>query len=229
MTFKVRVKVGTPLSQLRLFKGRTEDCVIGGQVLHESVLHSDRTGDAVNYRRTEHDGTLSVDLENALICESESGCAFRAKKSSNPDGIPLWGKEMTDPKSYWDLLPCEESKQLKFLRIEKEKFYILRSKERIALPPGVAVYCRATDETIGEMRIHYAGFVHPKFGYEREDQFDGTPLIFEVRGHDVEVTLTNEEVMARLVFYRMSQDSGKKSTYGEQTLQLSKFFKPWYH
>lgn len=29
---------------------------------------------------------------------------------------------------------------------------------------GVAVYCRPSDETIGEMRIHYAGFVHPGFG-----------------------------------------------------------------
>jgi len=79
------------------------------------------------------------------------------------------------------------------------------------------------------MRIHYAGFVHPKFGYQRADGFEGTPLIFEVKGHDFNVTLTNEEVMARLTFYRMSQDSDVESTYGKQTLQLSKFFKPWYH
>src|SRR5262249_44191726 len=36
-----------------------------------------------------------------------------------------------------------------------------------------------------EMRIHYAGFVHPLFGRDRKDGKVGTPLIFEVRGHDV--------------------------------------------
>jgi dCTP deaminase len=229
MTFDVRVRVGTALSQLRLFKGKPEDCEIRGQVLYESVLRRDRTAATSNFRRTQNDGTLSVDLQNVELCEGETGCAFCAKQPLNAERIPLWGEKMTDPKMYWELLPCEESEERKFLRIEKEKFYILRSKERIALPPGVAVYCRATDETIGEMRIHYAGFVHPRFGFERDDGINGTPLIFEVRGHDVGLTLTNEEVMARLTFYRMSEDSDKKSTYGTQTLQLSKFFKLWYH
>jgi dCTP deaminase len=103
----------------------------------------------------------------------------------------------------------------------------------------VAVYCRATDETIGEMRIHYAGFVHPFFGRERSDDTIGTPLIFEVRGHDLPVILNNEEKMAQLEFYRMSEDCEpdeevKKPVtvegsqdYREQTLQLSKFFADW--
>jgi dCTP deaminase len=77
--------------------------------------------------------------------------------------------------------------------------------EHISLSGEIAVYCRAIDETIGEMRIHYAGFVHPLFGRERKDRKHGTPLIFEVRGHDVGVTLTDGEKMARLTFYRMSE------------------------
>jgi dCTP deaminase len=79
------------------------------------------------------------------------------------------------------------------------------------------------------MRIHYAGFVHPFFGKDRSDEKVGTPLIFEVRGHDVGVILKDSEKLARLTFYRMSQDCklDGKSDYGEQTLQLSKFFGPW--
>jgi dCTP deaminase len=115
-------------------------------------------------------------------------------------------------------------------------FYILRSKEKIILPPGVCVYCRAIDETIGEMRIHYAGFVHPHFGYhirgERHKRVVeiGTPLIFEVRGHDVHVVLNDDEPLARLQFYRMSRDCSetpnrkKLSAYHDQTLRLSQFF-----
>ena len=109
------------------------------------------------------------------------------------------------------------------------------------MPEGIAIYCRAIDETIGEMRIHYAGFVHPRFGTKRTDKKEGTPLIFEVRGHQVNVSLADGERMANLIFYRMSKDSPeeekkgggkrkakrKKKSYDDQSLQLSKFLKTW--
>jgi dCTP deaminase len=113
------------------------------------------------------------------------------------------------------------------LRIENNQFYILRSKEKIRVPAGVAIYCRASDETIGEMRIHYAGFVHPHFGI-RDDGEKGTPLIFEVRGHQVDVNLRQGERMANLRLYRMSEDAGAgTSDYEKQTLKLSGFFADW--
>ena len=120
----------------------------------------------------------------------------------------------------------------KRLKLETGKFYILRSKERIALPPGVAVYARAMDETLGEMRIHYAGFVHPFFGLNRGDGKEGTPLIFEVRAHNIDVTLRDGERLAQLNFFRMSdnavKDPTQKSTkYNEQELTLSKYFADW--
>jgi dCTP deaminase len=85
------------------------------------------------------------------------------------------------------------------------------------------------------MRIHYAGFVHPFFGTKRKDGRKGTPLIFEVRGHDIDVSLKDGEKMARLVFYRMSEPCervkkkkrSKKNTYNEQDLQLSSIFADW--
>jgi dCTP deaminase len=103
------------------------------------------------------------------------------------------------------------------------------------VPAGVAVYGRAIDETIGEMRIHYAGFVHPFFGTKRQDGRIGTPLIFEVRGHDVNVVLKHGEKMAGLIFYRMSEDAKektkeetrKKPTFMNQDLTLSNYFAKW--
>jgi dCTP deaminase len=95
------------------------------------------------------------------------------------------------------------------------------------VPEGIAIYCRASDETIGEMRIHYAGFVHPWFG-QRDDGKNGTPLIFEVRGHQVDVSLRHGERMANLTLYRMSKNAEKDtSDYGKQTLKLSSFFSDW--
>lgn len=223
ITFRVRVKAGIPLSQLRLFYGKPEDCEISSKELFGTVLQGG------NFT----DGSLSVDLTND---PDIGGCAFRATPKQQ-EIVALWKGATTNTKRLWTLMKSAdvptEGEPKSSIRLKKNAFHILRSKERISLPGGIAVYCRAIDETIGEMRIHYAGFVHPLFGRERDDKKTGTPLIFEVRGHDVKVTLTDGEKMARLTFYRMSEDcerpkktagTTKKSGYENQTLKLSGFF-----
>ncbi len=182
---------------------------------------------------------MAIDLENEKI-DSKDVAAFRAIKNPNP--IPVWGKGSLDPKMYWECIPSKRIKGKSRFTIDPNEFYILRSKERLSLPKGVAVYCQAMDETLGEMRIHYAGFAHPFFGVDRTDEKQGTPLIFEVRGHNVKVNLTDGEKLARLIFYRMSEDCKKpkdenqieennvqllQGDYNEQELKLSKFFKDW--
>ena len=217
MTFDVRVKSGISLSQLRLFRGRPEDSEIRGQEVYEPLLHVDNG--------CEMDGSLSVNLKPTPISGHEA-CAFRANPMKEDDEpIDLWKREEVIPCKYWKLLKSDEQDRLK---IHKTHFYLLRSKEMISLTEGVAVYCRATDEAIGE--IHYAGFVHPFFGKERGDGLEGTPLMFEVRGHDVDVSLKDGEKMARLIFYRMSRPCVKEEkvvSYNKQTLKLSKIFADW--
>jgi len=180
------------------------------------------------------DGSLSVDLANEPI-RGVPVAAFQARDpAASDDAIPLWDEEKgkkPDPCRYWKFVRVDATRRL---TIEKDKFYLLRSKERISVPPRIAIYCRASDETIGEMRIHYAGFAHPFFGWKRPDGEDGTPLMFEVRGHQVDVTLADGEKMANLLFYRTSEDcdlddEDKKpgDPYQTQKLELSKFFAPW--
>lgn len=226
MTFPVVVKEGIALSQLRLFYGKPEDAIIRSDVLFASVL-----------RRDDHqpvNGTLSVDLLETMI-GGQRGSAYSAKSNiSSLTPLRLWSQEgrLINPKEYWEIKTCDKNKRLK---IEKNLFYIMRSKEKISLSPGVAVYCRATDETIGEMRIHYAGFVHPYFGMDKNDKDENgnprkkpTPLIFEVRGHDIDVSLRDDEKMAVLIFYRMSKDSTQiDDSYTGQGLKLSNYFCDW--
>jgi dCTP deaminase len=215
ITFDVLVRPGVALTQLRFFLGAPHDSEMKDAELYKTCL----TG------TVKVNGTLSVDLTPVEIGGLRVS-AFATSVRESHDAIPLWVQQVKPrPWQYWR---CLQPKPPDRLRIEKDQFYILRSKERIALPAGVAVYCRANDETIGEMRIHYAGFVHPLFGQARSDGNRGTPLIFEVRGHDVNVSLRDGERMARLTFYRMSQDAaGEKSAYEQQTLNLSKFFGDW--
>jgi len=213
ITFPVRVCPGISLSQLRFFYGAPVD--LRSEVLYRTIFNDP----------DKNDGTLNVDLQNTDV-GGLPAAAFRAESSSPEETIPLWITDTPpDPCRHWSLKQSENDR----LTIETERFYILRSKERIAVPPGIAVYCRASDETIGEMRIHYAGFVHPWWGLKRMDGTRGTPLIFEVRGHQVNVSLAHGERMATLTFYRMSQDAeeGEPTGYESQKLQLSKFFAPW--
>jgi dCTP deaminase len=233
ITFSVRVKVDEPLSQLRLFYCQPDTSRIRGKELCQCLLH--REGGVVA------DSSLTVDLSGTEIFKGDRSIykdkivAFRGKNDKETPKIDLWGEDTLAPENVWDYL--EEDERTGRLLVEKEKFYILRSKERLCLPEGIAVYCRAIDETIGEMRIHYAGFAHPFFGKKRKDKKKGTPLIFEVRGHNINVNLVDGEKLARLEFYRMSKDckqkkgkkqAGKKSNgYNEQELKLSRFFKDW--
>jgi len=234
ITFNVRVKVGEPLSQLRLFYYPPDISRMQGKELCRCLLR--REGSV-------EDETLSVDLSGTKVFRKDSSvykdniAAFKGKEEQD-DPINLWKHEETgrpDPNDYWE---CKEADRKKRLLVEKDRFYILKSKERLCLPEGIAVYCRAIDEAIGEMRIHYAGFAHPFFGKDRKDGKKGTPLIFEVRGHNINVNLVDDERLARLAFYRMSKDCKKpdpedckkdeeEDDYNEQELRLSKFFRPW--
>jgi dCTP deaminase len=223
MTFNVRVMPGTSLTQLRLFKGPPKDCLVQGETLLNTVFE----GDGSNT-----DATLSVDLSGSPISGYSVSAFSAALELDDTRAIDLWTSPEDQKPNPWDFWKFEFSDSLKRLRILKDRFYIIRSHEKIRLPRGIAVYCRASDETIGEMRIHYAGFVHPFFGNEREDGKRGTPLIFEVRGHDIDVSLRHREKMARLEFYRMSEDGTEElnrsdDPYREQALKLSKFFAAW--
>ncbi len=234
ITFNVRIREGEPLSQLRLFYYLPDISRMKGKELYRCLL-----------RRQEsvEDETLSVDLSGTEVFKKDKSvyrdniAAFKVKVKQDI-AIDLWDheeKERPNPNDYWE---CIEANKKKRLLVEKNHFYILRSKERLCLPEGIAVYCRAIDEAIGEMRIHYAGFAHPFFGKDRKDKKEGTPLIFEVRGHNINVNLVDDERLARLAFYRMSKDckkpdpedceeDKKKDDYNEQELKLSKFFRDW--
>lgn len=220
ITFNVKVKPGIPLTQLRFFYGRPEQCRVESDEIFRTILPGAESSG----------GTLSVDLSVTEI-HGHPLVSLRANEmQKDEDPLPLWVEasgSAPDPSKYWRFEKADKNHRL---RITKGSFYILRSKERIAVPSGIAVYCRAIDEIFGEMRIHYAGFVHPFFGLHRKDETRGTPLIFEVRGHDIDANLADGEKMARLILYRMSsdaEDDGVPVVYNEQILKLSQYFGEW--
>lgn len=218
MTFRVIVKEGISLVQLRLFHSKPENSAISGEEeIYRTFIKSNDV--KRNY--------LSVDLDPFKIDGIEVS-GFSAKKQIEKP-IKLWkSDDLPNPCNYWKGISLSKTE---YIKLEKENFYILRSKEKLNIPKGIAVYCRALNETLGEMRVHYAGFVHPLFGSKKPSD-SGTPLIFEVRGHDVDIILKNGEKIAELIFYRMSEDAVESNSeflrpYDDQTLNLSKYMGNW--
>ena len=230
ITFPIRVQKGEALAQLRLFLGSPQWSELKPKELPlygAMILKED------GQPKTENLTAVTVNLApDKNLARNEEIIAFGTKKKEEikEKGLVVnltKGEESHDPKEFWQ---PESGNRQGTLKIVPERFYILRSKERFKLPPDVAVYCHAISETLGELRIHYAGFVHPGFGL-REDC--GTPIIFEVRGHNIQVILRDGETLARIEFYRMSKPcrgeclEQKKSPYEGQELRLSKYFKDW--
>lgn len=239
LTFPVIVKKGTPMSQLRVSccdfdvnEMRNVECSFLSENQHILVPGE---------QKVERDKlcTLKVNLDPdpKLPGRTVGFRAIRQEKTNRPpidltkDYKPGDDTNKYEPTLYWVPIEAQTKRGEKFIVIEPEEFYILRSKERFSLPPDVAVYCRAITEELGEIRIHYAGFVHPYFGAGNVDRHGnplGTPLIFEVRSHNVDAILRHGDTLANIKYFRMSEKNEVDSIdYGKQELQLSKVFKDW--
>ncbi len=210
ISFDIRLKPNISLSQLRLFYGAPEQSVIeDNPTLIESILIG----------REDDQGFLSVDTTPVEIAGLKVSAYRACNETMNKSPIDIWEKkneEKPNPCDYWVFEESEYDPKMSIyrMRVKNGQFYLLRSKELIALPSSIAVYCRPMDETLGEMRIHYAGFVHPFFGTGRTDRKYGTPLMFEIRGHNVDVSLEDREKLAKLIFYRMSENAEKEYKTG---------------
>ena len=110
--------------------------------------------------------------------------------------------------------------------IEKGKFYILRSKEKVVIPSHLAGEMIPYDTGIGDFRAHYAGFFDPGFGLGR-----GSYAVLEVKTNEVPFLLEDGQTIARIKYEKLNKNSnivyGKdiKSNYQNQGLKLSKHFK----
>ncbi|HWP84152.1 MAG TPA: 2'-deoxycytidine 5'-triphosphate deaminase, partial [Terriglobia bacterium] len=130
-----------------------------------------------------------------------------------------------DPGEFWETITRTQR-----IILNPDDFYILVSKEKVSVPPHLAAEMVAYDPSIGEFRIHYAGFFDPGFGYAVE-QGRGTRAVLEVRSHEVPFVVEDGQVVGRLVYERLLEAPEKiygpkiGSSYQSQGLSLSKQFR----
>ena len=233
LTFDVLLSPGTLLSQIRFTRGREELCTVSSEALkhEESPVLVFRDGKPAGFKAPEGDPDallLTLDLDPNPKLEFVGFAAKRPTRDLHPIDPSVrettTGDRRYNPKDFWD--PVRADTDNKTVHIERDRFYIFRSKERFRIPPHLAVDAQAYSESLGDIRIHYAGFAHPHFGYDRRK---GTPLIFEVRGHNMDTILRDGDALAKVYFRRMSEKAkkGKKDQYDAQELKLSGCFKDW--
>ncbi len=104
-------------------------------------------------------------------------------------------------------------------------FYILASKERVAVEATLAAEMAPIAPELGEFRAHYAGFFDPGFGANE----GGSRAVLEVRTRDVPFILEDGQPVGRLVYEPMAAIparlyGGTGSHYQGQGLRLSKHF-----
>jgi dCTP deaminase len=105
-----------------------------------------------------------------------------------------------NPKDYWEPLKPYHGQLL----LDPGEFYILASKEAVEIPVLEAAEMTPIDPSVGEFRVHYAGFFDPGFGCE-ETKSKGSKGVLEVRSHETPFLLEDGQTVARLVYEPLTE------------------------
>jgi dCTP deaminase len=229
-SFSVVVKTGTRLNQLRFRRLRGEEVkpITGAEwkrLLDEGQIVD--SNDHEKNARSIRSGMLpfTVDLQGSG--KEDNIIGYRAKKHVRR--IDLERRDY-DPLDFWEPIRFHKTSSL---ILDPDEFYILMTKEAIAVPPEYAAEMLPYDTRAGEFRVHYAGFFDPGFGWSAKINKAGSSRgVLEVRSHEVPFLLEHGQTVGWLRYERMAArpellyGQDLNSNYQGQNLKLAKQFKP---
>jgi len=162
--------------------------------------------------------SVGVDLTEALA-------GFRARRHAGVIDLDL--EDGHDPRDFWEPLEPRRGELL----LDPGEFYILASKQSVEIPVMQAAEMTPIDPSVGEFRVHYAGFFDPGFGTAEASGL-GSRGVLEVRSHETPFLLEDGQTVARLVFEPLTERPERLygqdgSHYQSQGLKLSKHFRAW--
>lgn len=222
-TFSVLAQQGTRLNQIRFVRGNPPPSDTKLTELDQTLklVYSDSDGPLPAIIK--NGLWISVDLEGDA---SKGIIGYRAKHHAPL--IDLSKLNHYDPLDFWEPIARNAERSLV---LSPDDFYILVSRERVRIPNSHAASMVPYDPSVGEFRIHYAGFFDPGFGYGANN-LKGARAVLEVRSHDVPFMLEHGQDVGRLIYERLLGEPEKiygvniGSNYQSQGLKLSKQFKP---
>ncbi len=222
-SFPIKLSPGVSLCQSRFFSADTRLSFVELQlaVINEKIVWN---GDGKAFH--ENDVRLNEDDRTVTLTADLRGHVVGWE--SIPQATPLdLAKRDYNPNEYFR--PVTSNSGL--VRLQKGRFYIIRTAERVRVPPTMACELLPIDPDYGDFRTHYAGFVDPGWGFGSDGNGTGRPLVLEVRPYE-DVILRPGQPVAKARFEKMARipdrhyDLDDGSNYqGEPELpKLSKHF-----
>ena len=188
-----------------------------------SVLVS--TGTRLNQLRLKRGQPPRLRIESVGVDLTGEIAGFRGRRHAGL--VDLDKEDGHDPRDFWEPLHPKDGQLL----LDPGEFYILASKGAVEIPVMEAAEMTPIDPSVGEFRVHYAGFFDPGFGTD-EAHGKGSRGVLEVRSHETPFILEDGQTVARLVYEPLTErperlygDLG--SHYQRQGLKLSKHFRVW--
>ncbi|HEV2099479.1 MAG TPA: 2'-deoxycytidine 5'-triphosphate deaminase [Stellaceae bacterium] len=222
-SFSILIRQGSRLVQLRIRRGRPTSSNAALRRLHEEVGFSIvPPGSPIGRELIEGGLAVTVDVSGTL---RNGFVGYKARKHTPVIDVDLINHY--DAQDFWDPVFGLRGRGI---ILDPEDFYILASREAVAIPTDQAAEMLAYDTLVGEFRVHFAGFFDPGFGMA-ETGGKGSRAVLEVRAHEVPFLIEHGQIVGRLVYERLiarpeklyGRDVG--SSYQSQGLALSKHFK----
>jgi dCTP deaminase len=184
-----------------------------------------RTGTRLNQLRLKRGDPPKLQIRSVGVDLTGAIAGFRARRHAGV--VDLDKEDGHDPRDFWQALEPRRGELL----LDPGEFYILASKEAIEIPGDQAAEMTPIDPSVGEFRVHYAGFFDPGFGTE-EAGATGSRAVLEVRSHETPFLLEDGQTVARLVYEPLTERPTRLygfdgSHYQRQGLKLSKHFRAW--
>ncbi len=188
-TFPVLVRKGSRLNQLRVRSGSPQFTDTQLKRLHAEQPLVDGLADIDNGL------ALTVDLRGDTATRQ---VGWRAKRHTGV--IDVDKRDALEPLEFWDPIYASRTETIV---LDPDEFYILASREAVAIPPDYAAEMVPFNPLVGEFRVHYAGFFDPGFGHEA-GRGRGARAVLEVRSREVPFILEHAQIIGRLVFERLT-------------------------
>jgi dCTP deaminase len=140
-----------------------------------------------------------------------------------PSPVNLTSGQSHDWRQYFAPLPRNNDG---YLFLERDRFYILVTRERLVVPAEYACEMVPYDPAAGEFRAHYAGFFDPGWGVG----VDGRRAVLEVRPHEDDLILRHGQPICAMAYERLTGPCDelygqRGNNYADQDgPRLSKFF-----